>query len=417
MIKKYSDRINKYVLDNGLKVTFFDMPGVHSFSANLIVHVGALYEKYKIGDEIHNIPRGVCHFIEHKMFDMPNGNITKEFDKYGIEVNAFTSFLETRYVFYGLDHFMEGLNTLIDFVFTPYFIDDLVESERKVIINEALMYQDDPMNKFYQEFMNGMFYSSPFGRDIGGSVEDITKIKTKDLIDNYNIFYHPKNMDLVIIGSINKEETINFLNEKFKNFKFNEYLNPIPYIDEEPVSVKEKNIFINTNIEVPSFYYGIKLPKKDYNPIKLKYYYSYILNQMFGFDTKFSQKLINKRIINYDLSYGFEGYPYYPFISISGDTFVPEMVIKEINKRIKNFSFSKLKKKELERSKKMWIGSFIIKNDSIKSLTTRMIDSIEHKYELDDVISTIENMNLKEAFYYFLLLKQASTCYGVMKRA
>ena len=46
-----------------------------------------------------------------------------------------------------------------------------------------------------------------------------------------------------------------------------------------------------------------------------------------------------------------------------------------------------------------------------------MIDSIEFKYELDDVVSTIENMNLKEAFYYFDLLKKASTCFGIMKRA
>ena len=368
MIKKYSDRINKYVLDNGLKVTFLNMPGVHRFTVNLIVHVGAMYEKYKIGEDLHYIPRGVCHFIEHKMFDMPNGNITKEFDKYGIEVNAFTSLLETRYVFYGLDHFKEGLGTLIDFVFTPYFTDELVESERKVIINEALMYQDDPMNAFYMNFMNGMFHSSPLGRDIGGSVSDISKITTKDLIDNYNIFYHPKNMDLVIVGNIDNDSTLKYLNEKFKEFNFNDYLNPILYLDLEPKEVKEKRIIVNTNIEVPSFYYGLKLPQNDYNPIKLKYYYSFILNQMFGFDTKFAQKLINKRLINYDLSYSFDGFPYYPYISISGDTFVPEMAVKEIEKRINHYSFKKLKKDELERSKKMWIGSFIMKNDSIKSL-------------------------------------------------
>ena len=42
-------------------------------------------------------PQGVAHYLEHKMFDMPDCNVMQLFSQYGGSPNAFTSYDLTAY--------------------------------------------------------------------------------------------------------------------------------------------------------------------------------------------------------------------------------------------------------------------------------------------------------------------------------
>lgn len=415
-MKKFSDRITKFQLNNGLKVTIYNTPSYHSYNVSLIVHFGAMYEKYKINDEVFSLKKGIAHFLEHKMFDMKDGNITKEFDHYGLDVNAFTSYYDTIYTLYGIGHFTEGLKLLIDLVFTPYFTKENVESEKSVITNEILMYQDDPINGFYLDFMKSMFKNSPLSREIGGTVEDVKEI-SEDMLDKaYKTFYHPLNMDLVIVGDISSIDLENILNDYMNKYSFEEYKNPAYVLDEEPNDVVKNKSFYESNAVTNSLYYGIKLPKENYNPLKFRYYFAFILNEIFGFDTKWVQNLLNHRLINDDFHYGAEGFPDYPYLFIYSEAFNPEFVAQAIDKRIKSFKKWKLKKKALERSKKMWIGPFMMKNDSNQFLMNHLGRAISNNYELDDIIPTIQNMNISEAYHFLDIIKKSKKNYSIMKK-
>jgi len=51
------------------------------------------------GKERINVPDGVAHFLEHKLFDNEEGNVFDRFAEYGASPNAFTTFTHTTYLF------------------------------------------------------------------------------------------------------------------------------------------------------------------------------------------------------------------------------------------------------------------------------------------------------------------------------
>ncbi|MCH5185797.1 MAG: insulinase family protein, partial [Oscillospiraceae bacterium] len=91
--------------------------------------------------EITHVPDGIAHYLEHKMFDQPDGsNAFDEFARLGANANAFTSFNMTAYLFSATDNFYESLAHLIKYVGSPHFTPESVEKERGIIGQEIKMY-------------------------------------------------------------------------------------------------------------------------------------------------------------------------------------------------------------------------------------------------------------------------------------
>ena len=64
-------------------------------------------------NEVTKVPDGIAHYLEHKMFDQPDGsNVFEKFSKYGGNANAFTSFNMTAYLFSATSNIEENLETL-----------------------------------------------------------------------------------------------------------------------------------------------------------------------------------------------------------------------------------------------------------------------------------------------------------------
>ena len=64
----------KEVLDNGLTVLLCKRPSIKNATAMLTVKYGSLHQEFKYDgcDTVIKTPAGVAHFLEHKMFEMPN---------------------------------------------------------------------------------------------------------------------------------------------------------------------------------------------------------------------------------------------------------------------------------------------------------------------------------------------------------
>ena len=101
------------------------------------------------------VPDGIAHYLEHKMFDQPDGsNVFDKFSKYGGNANAFTSFNMTAYLFSATSNFEENLKTLLDYVQSPYYTDETVAKEQGIIGQEIRMYDDNPGWKLFFNFIN-----------------------------------------------------------------------------------------------------------------------------------------------------------------------------------------------------------------------------------------------------------------------
>ena len=214
--KKVNEKFFVEKLDNGLTVIVMPKKGFYKTYAVFSTKYGSqdlefipLNEK-----EYFKSPEGIAHFLEHKLFEKEEcTDVANVFASLGADVNAYTTSTNTAYLFSTVDNVYESLETLIDFVQTPYFTDASIEKERGIIEQELLMYLDNPQNILYFATLKGLYKDNTVRNEIGGTVESIKDIDKELLYKCHETFYHPSNMVLVVVGNVNEEEVINFVKE------------------------------------------------------------------------------------------------------------------------------------------------------------------------------------------------------------
>src|SRR5699024_3874033 len=208
MKELYNKRIDEKIFygksKNDLDVYFMPKKGYTKKHAIFTTNYGSMDSEFvPIGQEkAISVPDGIAHFLEHKLFEEPEENIFDKFSKLGADVNAYTSFNRTAYLFYCTEHFYQNLELLIRFVQNPYFTDENVEKEKGIIAQEIKMYEDNSNWKAYFNLLKSMYFQHPIRNDIAGTIESISNISKELLYTAYNTFYHPKNMVLFIVGDL-----------------------------------------------------------------------------------------------------------------------------------------------------------------------------------------------------------------------
>ena len=141
-------------LPNGLRVRVLCKPDFQRSYAVLAACYGGADRRFRVGDTWTDTPAGVAHYLEHKLFDMPDGSdALTALCGNGASPNAFTSANMTAYYFSCTDHFEENLRTLLRFVSTPYFTDASVAKEQGIIAQEIRMGDDDPNRAVWRNLM------------------------------------------------------------------------------------------------------------------------------------------------------------------------------------------------------------------------------------------------------------------------
>lgn len=130
-------------LPNGLTVRVIPRPGFAKKFAFLATDFGSIDMRFSFAGKDYAVPAGVAHYLEHKMFDLPEGNAMEQYAEYGGGNNAFTNYTMTAYYVECTDCFEENLKILLRMVTTPYFTDESVNKERGIIEQEIRMYADN----------------------------------------------------------------------------------------------------------------------------------------------------------------------------------------------------------------------------------------------------------------------------------
>ena len=193
------------VLPNGLPIFVIPKPGYRKAFAVLAAHYGGADRSFVFGGEKIQSPAGVAHYLEHKMFDTPEGDALMRMTAAGADPNAFTSESMTAYHFECTDRFEENLRTLLSFVSVPYFTQESVDKERGIIAQEIRMYEDSPDFAVYTDLMKCLFAHSPLRDSVAGTVESIAEITPELLYSCHRAFYHPSNMALCVVGNADPE--------------------------------------------------------------------------------------------------------------------------------------------------------------------------------------------------------------------
>lgn len=245
-------------LDNGLAVYLLQKKGYEKTYATFTTRYGSIDNRFKKDGQWVNVPDGIAHFLEHKMFESEQGDVFQEFGRLGASANAFTSFSRTAYLFSATSLIKQNLETLIDFVQDPYFTEESVEKEKGIITQEIQMYQDNPGWRLFFGLIESMYAKHPVRIDIAGTPESIDQITADDLYTCYRTFYHPSNMVLFVVGNIDPAETLALIkaNQAKKDYTDR------PAIERdygtEPQEVAKKRVELELDVKTPKVLIGYK---------------------------------------------------------------------------------------------------------------------------------------------------------------
>ena len=193
-------------LENGLKIFVIPKKDFNSQYAVFGTHYGGAMRRFEINGEFVDTPAGVAHFLEHKMFDMPDGsNALTTLSENGADANAFTSTDLTCYHFSCTERFEDNLRLLLRFVSTPYYTPETVQKEQGIIAQEILMGDDSPGRQVYYDLLSLLYEHHPIREAVIGTVESISRITDQTLYDCHSVFYAPSNMVLCVEGDVEPE--------------------------------------------------------------------------------------------------------------------------------------------------------------------------------------------------------------------
>lgn len=210
--------IDKYALDNGVRVIIEKIPTVRSVSLGIWVGAGSRHE--------HDGNNGISHFIEHMLFKGTKARSAKQiaesFDHIGGHVNAFTSKEYTCYYARVLDeHASLAMEILADMFFNSLFDEEEIQKERKVIVEEIKMYDDTPDDLVHDLIAKASFHNNPLGYSILGTEEVLNTFTRDTLIDYMRRRYTPSNIVITAAGNVNGQ-LLATINKYFSDFSGDE---------------------------------------------------------------------------------------------------------------------------------------------------------------------------------------------------
>src|SRR5574344_570887 len=120
-IDVFDEFVYEEKLDNGLTVYILPNKNVEDSFVTFTSKYGGCNLPFSMDSKKINVPNGIAHFLEHKMFEQKNGvDPFMFFGKSGTYCNAMTNYFNTSYVFAGNKNFNDNLSFLLDFVQSPY---------------------------------------------------------------------------------------------------------------------------------------------------------------------------------------------------------------------------------------------------------------------------------------------------------
>lgn len=404
---KVKEKLYIEKLENGLTIMIVPKKGIHKKYVIWGTNYGSNDSKFIVPGEKEptEVPKGVAHFLEHKMFEQESGiNSLDTLTALGVEANAYTTNDHTAYLFECTENFYPALDELMDYVQHPYFTDENVEKEKGIIGQEIMMYDDYPEWKVYLNTLEAMYHEHPVKLDITGTIETISRIDKDILYKCYNTFYNPANMAMVICGDFEPEKLLEEIKKRLIEKKANGEIKRI--YPEEPESIVKEKVEQKMDVSEPLFTIGIKdkvaTPKEK---VKKHLAIEILLNVLIGKSSKLYQELYNKGMLFVTPGVDYEFSRDYAHILITGQSKYPEQVYDLFKNAVNELKKNGIDLEEFERVKKMLYGSFIKEYDEPGDIARMFIadffkgiNSFEYLEEIATINEQYVEQMLKEVF-------------------
>ena len=364
------ERVYEARLNNGLTVRVVPKDGFTKTHAFLAVNYGSMDTRFSLNGTSYVTPEGVAHYLEHKMFDMPDGNAMYMFSELGGSPNAFTSYDMTAYYVECTDHVKENLKILLKFVSTPFFTKESVEKEQGIIAQEIRMYEDSADSRVFECLFEAMYAHHPIRNPIAGTVESIAQITDETLYQCYNAFYTPENMMLCVVGDVDPQMVFDLAEEVVPKG----HAAPVrEYGPAEVMVPHKKRTERAMEVSMPMFCFGFKTePASGEAAMAQEIIGDLAAEILMGESSELYTKLYEDNLIDSGFSAGYEGLRGASMISASGDSRDPEAVLEAVLREAERLGRAGLDEDLFQRLKRSALGRRMRNLDSFSSICYRM---------------------------------------------
>ncbi len=380
-------------LYNGLTVLVIPKKNYSRTYAFFATNYGGCDRRFKLDGEWHDTPAGVAHFLEHKMFDLPDGsNALTTLSENGASPNAFTANGMTGYLFRCTDKFEENLEILLNFVMTPYFTKESVDKEQGIIGQEIKMGEDSPARRIRQNLMRALYANHPVRDSIAGTVESIAEITPEVLYACHKAFYNPANMVLCVSGNADPERVKQIVLDNVKTMgaevperDYGEAENELP----AKIRIEEEMA-----VAMPLFMFGAKLPYESDGRAFLKKLLTGELacEMLMGESSELYAQMYKDGLINRSFYCGTADFPGGAFTAAGGESKDPYAVMERVTEAAAKMAEGG-GEQLFERLKKAMLGSTIRSLDSVENICHNEAEAFFHGYssfEAKDILLGVD---------------------------
>lgn len=197
--------VRKTVLPSGLRIVTEEVAGVRSAAFGIWVNIGSRDETSPVA--------GASHFLEHLLFKGTTSRsaleISSAIEAVGGEMNAFTSKEYTCFYARVIDSDLPlAIDVISDLITSSIARKEDVEAERKVVLEEIAMRDDDPSDLVHEVFAEAHFGTNTLGRPILGSVKSIKGLTRNAIFNYYKKNYQPHDIVISVAGNLKHQKVV-----------------------------------------------------------------------------------------------------------------------------------------------------------------------------------------------------------------
>lgn len=385
------------VLPNGLELRVVPKPGFATCYAAFAANYGGAHRRFVLDGEPMDTPAGVAHYLEHKMFDLPNGdNALNILSANGADPNAFTSSGMTCYYFQCTDHFEDDLRMLLHFVSTPYFTDETVQKEQGIIAQEIRMGDDSPGSAIYYNLLKALYDHHPIRDKVAGTVESIAEITAETLYKCHRMFYSPANMTLCVEGDVDPERIYSIAEEVLP--KERTVLPRADFGEPEALLPCESRITAQMAVSAPQFLIGAKLRPEAEGAAALRQRITaqLSLRVLLGASSAFYHRLYDSGLLSRDFDYEADFSAGTATVIIGGESREPDKVYEELCSEVENVRDNGLDASAFERCKCASFGSRLRGLEDFENVCLSMADGVFDGYCAFDAPAVLASISKAE---------------------
>lgn len=377
--------MRKFKLKNGITVLAGQRDS-NVVAIEFCVHTGSNNESKDIA--------GISHFLEHMLFEGTTTRTAKQIsesiENVGGEFNAATGNERTfYYVLVPKNKSELGLDILSDIIQNPLFDNKIFEKERKVVLEEIKMVNDQPSIYQWILFEKNIFRKHPTKNPVYGRVDSVKSITPAKMRNYFEKWYVPTNITLSLVGDVRS------LIPKLEKYMGSNKRKSCPNTKRviEPKDLKPKVVTEHRKINQSYVIMGYKtIDRKHKDSVVLD-----VIEAIFskGLSGRINEEIRQKRGLAYSVGAEHESKKGYGFFAFYLNTekknveLCKKLILNEIDK------LSNLTSAELNNAKDYMIGNTLVRNEDVR----RQADNLAFWESIGDA---------KQAKEYLKLIKKVT---------